>query len=678
MDNRPDDNLPDISERDEHSVTKSGPDRNHLHAENNGPGVFGGRLSSAWPGMLCILLVTLLAYSSVFSAGFIWDDDDHVLRIEEFGTLAGLARIWFDPGATIQYYPLVFTLFWLQIKLWGLAPLGFHLVNIVIHAANAMLVRLCLTRLAIPGAFWVACIFALHPLQVESVAWITELKNILSAFFYLLAFLSYWRFACPEDDTAASADRNRGYYVAAVIFFICALLCKTVTCSLPAVILLLFWWKRGRLGLAEIVPLLPFFVVAGFLGVITLGVERNSVLAKGPEWDFTIVERLLIAGRATWFHFSKMLWPHPLIFNYPRWQLDASVWWQYLYPVSVCVTIFLLWRYREKTGRAPLAACLFILGTNFPVLGFLNVYSMRFSFVADHYYYIANIGVIVLVVSALDYSGKRLSPRFRPAVTVLIVSATVACAVMTWQYGKVFHDDLTLFNDILAKHPGSWFAYTNRAANYMARGRDDLAIADLDRSLQLRPDDADALHMQGLLFMKQKDFTRAFANFDRSISLRPWRDDYFKSRGKANILRGRLSEALSDINMVLLAASHDQDNFLLRASIYLALDNLPAALADLNRAISIDAGNADAWANRGLILYRQGLLPEAITDFDRALQLDSATAPTYFNRGLARAATGDGNGARSDLEKARDLGYRIDDGEINMILNTKVNNNHGK
>src|SRR5262249_45486376 len=152
----------------------------------------------------------------------------------------GLGRIWFEPQASPQYYPLVFTSFWIENKLWGLRPLGFHLVNVLLHAANAILVWRILKRLEVRGALVVGAIFALHPVHVESVAWVTERKNMLSGLFYLLTLRAWLRW------DSIDADRKWQWYTLSLILFICALLSKSVTATLPAVILVIIWWKRGR------------------------------------------------------------------------------------------------------------------------------------------------------------------------------------------------------------------------------------------------------------------------------------------------------------------------------------------------------------------------------------------------------------------------------------------------
>jgi len=626
--------------------------------------------SPAFSGVLLILVVTLLAYSSVFSAGFNWDDDDHVIRIASLGGLDGLKKIWFEPGATIQYYPLVFTAFWMQIKLWGLAPLGFHLVNIVLHALNAVLVWRVLLRLGVRGAFWAGCIFALHPLHVESVAWITELKNLLSALFYLLALLCWFRFAELRPESGGSGGAGRSWYAASLILFTAALLSKSVACTLPAVILLLIWWQRGKIGRTDILPLIPFFLLALAIGLITLRVEADYNMAKGPEWAFSAMERLLIAGRVTWFHAWKMIWPHPLMFNYPRWQLDARAWWQYLFPAAVLALLLLLWLCRRRLGRGPLAAVLFVVGTNFPVLGFLNVYSMRFSFVADHYYYLANIGLIVLFCSASGLLVQRCCPSLRHGERCFFGAVLLILALLTWQQGGIYENRLTLFNDTLAKNPASWLSYGNRALYYANEGRYDLAMVDLDRTLALKPDEADALHNRGRLFYERRDFSRAFADLDRAIAIRPWRPDYYKTRSLAWLAAGEPDNALADADRIVAMASWDARNYLHRAAVQAERQDLAAALVDLNRAAGLKPDDFQIYANRGLIRYRQGLLAEALRDYDRALGLNPESAETFFNRGLAHVAAGAVDQARIDLAKARELGYPLDDGQIGRILSS--------
>jgi len=542
--------------------------------------------------MLILAIVTVVAYSSVFSAGFIWDDDDYVINNQLLRSLAGLGSIWFEPGATPQYYPMAFTFFWAQFQLWGLNPFGYHLVNILFHAANALLLWLCLRRLYVPAAQWVALLFALHPLQVETVAWVTELKNILSLFFYLLSLLAYCRYADAVAGVATAA-KKRLSYAASLLLFLLALLSKTVSGSLPAAILLLRWWQKGRIEKRDVVSLLPFFSLAIILGGVTARLEVSHVLARGPEWDLSLVDRFLIAGRAAWFYAGKLVWPQPLIFNYPRWTVDAASWWQYLFPLTLGGTLIVLWRLRNRIGRGPLAAALFFVGTLFPALGFFNVYPMRYSFVADHFQYAAGIGMLVLLVAGAELllSGSGIGASGRCAVFMLL--ATVAAA-LTWSQGRVYRDRFTLFSDTIAKNPASWLSYANRGRDYALAGRDDLALADLEKALALKPDEADTLQCRASVFLKRKEFARALADFDKAIALQPDRADYYLHRCKARRIAGLLEQALADADMAVRLAPSLAEGYIERMTVHVNRGDYPKAIADCYRARELGYPLADA------------------------------------------------------------------------------------
>nr|WP_246559528.1 tetratricopeptide repeat protein [Geoanaerobacter pelophilus] len=617
---------------------------------------------------LVIALLVLLAYSSVFSAGFIWDDDAYVINNLHLRSFDGLFSIWLEPGATPQYYPMVFTLFWAQFQAWGLNPLGYHLVNILLHIANAILLWSCLRRINIQAAFWGAAVFALHPVHLESVAWITELKNVLSLFFYLLSLLAYLRYVDPEQGSQSGLPR-RIYYAGSLLLFLLALFSKTVSGSLPAAILLLHWWQTGQVSRRKLLEMLPFFSLALILGLLTAKLEVTHVLARGAEWDFSLVDRFLIAGRAVWFYACKLLWPYPLIFNYPRWVIDSGDWWQYLFPLALLLLLAALWFMRLRIGRGPLAATLFFVGTLFPALGFFNVYPMRFSFVADHFQYIASIGVIVLFCAGADRLQQKL-PTY--VVTVFLWSVVLACTILTWYQGRIYQNNLTLFSDTIDKNPASWFSYANRGTYYANNGREDLALVDLEKALALNPDEADAMHMRGVISLKQKNTDRAFADFDRSIVLRPWRTDYYKNRSVAYRYTGQLDNALIDADKVIELEPDNAANYQFRASIQMLGEAYPAALEDLNKAIALDPEEADSWANRGLIFFRQGRHNEALADLNKALALRPDLAAALFNRGLVFAAMGNADNASADLTKAKLLGYPVDEKEIKRILASVV------
>src|ERR1039458_2811048 len=263
-----------------------------------------------WLLGLLLVLATLMAYQPAWHGQRLWDDEAHLTQ-PELRSLNGLARIWTDVGATQQYYPLSFTAFWVQHRLWDDSILGYHLVNILLHCLSAMLFLTILRQLEAPGAWLAAALFALHPVHVESVAWMSQLKNTLSGLLYLSSVLAYLGF----DRT-----RKKGLYALALGLFVLALLSKTATVTLPAALLVVFWWKRGRLSWKQdALPLVPFFVAGLAAGLVTVLLERSLYGARGAEFGFPFIERCLIAGHAIWFHLGKLLWPADLLFIYPRW-----------------------------------------------------------------------------------------------------------------------------------------------------------------------------------------------------------------------------------------------------------------------------------------------------------------------------------------------------------------------
>ena len=275
--------------------------------------------------MLC---ATLVAYLPALRGGLLWDDNMHVTRAD-LRSLHGLWRIWFDLGATQQYYPLLHSAFWLEHRLWGDAVLGYHLTNVVLHAASAFLVVMIVRRLSLPGAWLAGFVFALHPVCVEAVAWISEQKSTLSGVFYLAAALIYLHF----DRT-----RRKSQYFAALGLFVLALMSKTVTATLPAAILVIFWWQRGRLDWRrDVLPLVPWLAVGASAGLFTAWVESTPRLigAQGPQYALTWLQRLLLAGRVPWFYAWKVLWPADLMFTYPHWKIDSGDLRQYLFPLGI-------------------------------------------------------------------------------------------------------------------------------------------------------------------------------------------------------------------------------------------------------------------------------------------------------------------------------------------------------
>lgn len=506
-----------------------------LRGERRGPSAITPHISRqgqliAVAAGAALFVMTLAVYSPAFRNGFAWDDNDYVQRNQTLQSADGLRRIWLERGATPQYYPLVFTTFWIEYHFWELRPEGYHVVNVLLHAAAAVLLWRVLRRLAVPGAWFAAAIFALHPVHVESVAWITERKNVLSGVFYLATALVYLRWqglrrlpveglshGCNKPMRGGNRRRPEAaanhsawlWYAAVLILFVCALLSKTVTCTLPAALVLVVWWKRGRIGWGDVAPLIPLLAIGAALGLNTIWMERHSVGAQGNDWNLTFVERFLIAGRAIWFYLGKLAWPTNLTFIYPRWILDTGQINQYAHPLGVVAMLAVLWSLRRSLGRGPLTAALFFCGTLLPALGFIDVFPMLYSFVADHFQYLASIGPITLVVGSVAWAigqvrrgGGRGVGEEDPARLawmkaggatslvggVVAGTAMLACmGVLTWRQCPTYANEEALWRDTLSKNPDAAMARINLGNILSTRGEVDEAIGLLTSATQIDP-----------------------------------------------------------------------------------------------------------------------------------------------------------------------------------------------
>ncbi len=497
---------------------------------------------STSPKLAAILLaaLTLLIYLPSLGNGFIWDDDAYVQHNPTLRSATGLWQIWAEPTATPQYYPLVYTTFWIEYQLWGDRPLGYHVDNILLHALGAVLLWQLLKRLKIQLPLLAAAIFAVHPINVESVAWITERKNVLSGVFYLLAFGIYL-----DAIEVTKLDRRR--YIVALVLFLLAVFSKTVTATFPAAVLVVLWWKRGKLTRKDVIPLLPFFIVGIALGSVTGYLERTHIGAHGTEWSsLTPIDRLLIAARAVWFYAGKLALPLKLTFIYPRWSIDAHDLRQWIYPAALVAIVILLWQLRNRIGRGPLTAVLFFIGTLFPALGFVNVYPMRYSFVADHFQYLAGIGLIALFSAILVVVVRPSTLRI--AIASLIIAAL---AVLSIRQQSIYKNSEVLWRDTIAKNPNSWMAHANLGHVLHAQHRDEEGWHEDQAALALAPNLAEPHFTAAFGYANHGDLEGAARESRAAIAIDPNYAPAYATLAEALLNLGKLTEALDAANQAV-------------------------------------------------------------------------------------------------------------------------------
>ncbi len=572
-----------------------------------------------------IFCATLLAYLPAMRGEMLWDDSAHVTR-PDLQSLHGLWRIWTVPGATQQYYPLLHSAFWLEHSIWDGDVVFYHLLNVALHALSACLVVKIVRRLELPGAWLAGLLFALHPLSVEAVAWISEQKSTLSGVFYFAAALAYLKF----DDS-----RRRAPYWAAFGLFVAALLAKTVTAVLPGALLVIFWWKRGRIEWRrDVLPLLPFFAAGASAGLFTVWAERTLIGARGAEFALTAVQRVLLAGRAIWFYAAKALRPVNLTFFYPRWNLDASVWWQYLFPAGFAAAAACLW-FAARRNRGPLAALLIFAGTLFPVLGFFNVYPFRYSYVADHFAYLASVAILTPVAAMVALASEKYLPpgaRFVPGVIL-----TVVLGAMTWRQAGDYRNAETLYRATLDRNPGAWLAHNNLGNLLLASGHRPEGLSHLEAALQLNPDFWEAHLSIGNALLETGQLGAAIAEYRQAVGLAPGSDRAHANLGNALLQAGRTDEAIAQLQ---LALRFDPGSAAARNGLANAFSQipgrLPEAIAQYRLALIANPNLAEAHNGLGRALAQMpGELPAAIAEFQTAIRLKPDYAGAHSNLGSA-------------------------------------------
>jgi tetratricopeptide (TPR) repeat protein len=574
-----------------------------------------------WAGLL--VLLTLIVYQPAIRGAFLWDDNRYAMigvntPLRDGG---GLEKIWFKPSTTgnagepgfttVQYYPLTFTAFWVEYHLFGLNTSAYHLVNILIHAGSALLLWQLLKLLKVPGGWVAAAVFAVHPIEVESVAWITELKNVLSGLFFLGSIYAYLCFV---------GERKRispwGWYAIAFGCFAGAVFSKTVTSLMPVVTGLLIYWRyRERFNLRTILGLAPFLVLGGILSRQTAWMEQHVVGAMGVDWNLTGVQRVLLAGHAFWFYLGKLFWPVHLIFTYPRMVPggDDYLGWICVIAAGMVLMVSAVWLLIGRQFRGVPVAVLAYGVLLFPAMGFFNVYPMRYSFVADHFQYHAGIAIIVLMVAILTRAIWRGERAARAQVVQGFVGVVIfVLAVLTWRQSAIYADPIALWQDTAVRNPSAWMAHYNLGTELIRRAAEEGASGNAEAAVKSLNDACDHLA--------------------RCVALRPEHAGAYNNWARALLDLNRPSEAV------------------FKAS----------------RAIEIEPGNSEAHVTLGLAYMRSGKRAEAEGEFQRAIALDPKVFLAHLNLGHILASENKYREAQASFEKAKEL--RPENGAVYYAL----------
>jgi protein O-mannosyl-transferase len=569
--------------------------------------------------------VTILAYRPAWHGGFLWDDDDYIINNELLTAPDGWQRIWFSLDSPSQYFPFTYSTFRLEHTLWGLNTSGYHWVNLLLHVGSALLVWAVLSRLKVLGSWLAAAIFALHPVQVESVAWITERKNVLMGFFFLLTLLAWIEFV--DERTR----RPSIFYCLALVCYVLALSAKATACTLPAALFLILWLEKKPITIRRLIQILPFVVLGIGMGLLAVWWERyHQGTNRGLFTFLSPIERILVASRAVWFYLSKIFWPSNLTFIYPRWNISPANLIDYIWLVAglaACVAIYFTRRY---FGRSIEVAAAFFVATLTPVLGFIMLFTFRYTFVADHYQYLACIGPIALASAGI----VNLSDKFAQYRGVIISVALLVVAslwTLTWRQAATYTDIETLWRTTLARNPECWMAHTNLGLVFLQQGKIDDGIAHYRSALQMQPDSWDAEYNLGTALLAKGQVDEAILHCEKAVRMRPSDPDAQVSLGNALFQKGNIDEAVAHYQQAITA---HPDHFLARYSLGRALlekGELDGAIQVCQSALLLRPSDADCQTTLAIALEEKGNPAEAVQHYQKALELAPGSISTLAN-----------------------------------------------
>ncbi len=564
----------------------------------------GGR-RKFWKGAAAIFVVTAAVYAPAMRAGFIWDDDLLLTDNRNITRPGGLGKLWFSTEPT-DYYPITWTTLWVEWRLWGMNAAGYHVTNVLMHAAGAVLLWMVLGRLRIPGAWLAAMIFAVHPVNVESVAWVSERKNTLSLVFYMLTVLFYLRY---------DEEQRPRLYGLSLGMFACALLSKASVVMLPAVLLGCVWWRRGELDRGDLARAVPFFSLAAVMGAVTVWFQYARAMAGEPSRTEGFLTQLATAGWAVWFYAYKALLPLGLCTIYPRWSVDGSSPVSFVPAMLLAGAFVLAAAHRRGWGRPVLFALGYFVVSLFPVLGFFDMYPLKFTLVADRWQYLAVIGPVALATGAGTVLLRDAGAAWRRAAAG---AAVCLLGALAWNQTGAYRDRETLWRANLERCPDCWMSRYNLGLALDEQGRDAEAQAEYARALELKPDLADAMAGVGHVMYRGGDTDGAIACFRRALEMDRRTVVAHNCLGLALVRKGRAEEALGHYR----------------------------------EAIRLKPGFAEGYNNLGVALCGLGRIDEAIGCYARAVEERPDFGRAHYNLGLAHGHRGRWDEARECLAEA--------------------------
>jgi protein O-mannosyl-transferase len=591
--------------------------------------------SREWLWGAALFALTFLAYLPALHGSFIWDDSVMVADNQMLRTARGLHDFWFTTRA-VDPLPLTMSALWLQWHFWDGNRFGYHVAGVLAHILGALLLwRVLLRFTSHPRLAWLAAaIFALHPVGVASVAWISEQKNTLSMIFYLLSILCYLHFA---------GGARRGAYWLALFLYLCALLSKGSVVMLPVVLLLIMAWQHSRITGKDFRRLIPFFVLSAGAGLATIWIQNHKAIAGEMVQDIHGPARLAAAARAVWFYLWKGLVPLDICVIYPAWHVEAGSIAAWLPAIALAAVFVLCWRYRKSWGRHVLLGLGCFVVTLFPVMGFFDMYFLVYSRVADHWQYLALPALIALAVCGGGYWFERVAEKFHwPKMTgpALAAALLVSLFISTWTRAGVYTSEKAIWTDTTTKNPNAWMAWNNLGNALATDGDANAAIAAYEKAIAVNPAFPDAESNLGNALVGKGQLAEAIAHLQKAVEEEPKMAKFHFNYGVGLAGLGKLDEAAGQYQQALALRPGMADVRNNLANILYEQKKFGDALAMAQSAMQINPDMPEPYLNAAKALSALERTDEAARDFETFLQLRPEDAGAHFEYGMMLAMHG--------------------------------------
>lgn len=581
------------------------------------------------------MLAAVVVYWPCLPGALVFDDNEWIIDMEwAFKLWNGLLQFWTVPGTTQQYYPLTATSFWIDYQLWGLNTFPYHLENVLLHGLSGVFFWFVLRQLGIGGAFFAAALYVVHPVMAESVAWITERKNVLSQALVLAALLAYgrslhgWRPDAPP--------RSWSWWWFSFFLFVAAILAKITAFVFPAALLVISWWKYQKLSWKrDFLPVLPMFVVSIATSILISWMETEVLGASGEKFELPLVNRFVIAGQTISFYLGKLLWPHPICVIYYRWDLDPTVWYQWAGLVFCAVMASLLaWKTLQGRWRGTTAATLLFLGMLFPLTGFLNVYGMLYAWVADRWVYMPSLPLFALVGHLWQYAYLRKAQLVQIGSVIILI----ICGVLTLQQSATYKTIDTFWQAAINGNANPWKARSDYADALITAGRASEAVEQLNQAIKENPV-SDCYCNLGVALNNLGRNKEALEAFKTALEIEPGMAVVHYNIGKIYSALGNNAESeryfrsAIELKPEFVTARNDLGNLLFQTG------RLKEAELEFRSALSSHPNSGPIHTSIGNILYWLGDHRQAMEFFRKALDIEPELPAALSNYAFALVST---------------------------------------